>query len=67
MPGIGGKTIENLLANFGTEMTVLHKLSKDDLEAVLGSKQALIIDEARKGNMHIHAGGGGVYGKLQIG
>ena len=67
MPGIGGKTIENLLKNFGTEMTILHKLSKDDLEAVLGNKQATIIDESRKGNIHIHAGGGGVYGKLQIG
>ncbi len=67
MPGIGGKTIENLLENFGTEMTILHKLSKDDLEAVLGNKQATIIDESRKGNIHIHAGGGGVYGKLQIG
>ena len=67
MPGVGGKTIEKLLEHFGTEMTILHKLTKDDIESVVGSKQAEIIDASRKGNIHIHAGGGGVYGKLQVG
>lgn len=67
MPGVGGKTIEKLLDTFKTEMTILHKVSKDDIEAVIGSKQATIIDEARRGNLYIHAGGGGVYGKVQIG
>lgn len=65
MPGVGGKTIEKLLDNFGTEMTILHKVSKDDIEAVVGTKQSEIIENSRKGNMHIHAGGGGVYGKIQ--
>ena len=67
MPGVGGKTIEKLLSNFGTEMTILHKIAKDDIEGIIGAKQAEIIDSARKGEMHIHAGGGGVYGKVQIG
>ena len=67
MPGVGGKTIEKLLSNFGTEMTILHKIAKDDIEGIIGAKQAEIIDGARKGKMHIQAGGGGVYGKLQIG
>ena len=67
MPGVGGKTIEKLLSNFGTEMTILHKITKDDIEGLIGAKQAEIIDGARKGMMHIHAGGGGVYGKVQIG
>jgi len=67
MPGVGGKTIEKLLSNFGTEMTILHKITKDDIEGLIGAKQAEIIDGARKGQMHIHAGGGGVYGKVQIG
>ena len=67
MPGVGGKTIEKLLSNFGTEMTILHKIAKDDIEGIIGAKQAGIIDSARKGEMHIHAGGGGVYGKVQIG
>ena len=30
MPGLGGKTIDKLLANFETEMNILHKLSEDD-------------------------------------
>ncbi len=67
MPGVGGKTIEKLLSNFGTEMTILHKIAKDDIEGIIGAKQAEIIDSARKGELHIHAGGGGVYGKVQIG
>ena len=47
MPGVGGKTIEKLLEHFGTEMTVLHRITKDDIESVVGSKQAEIIDKAR--------------------
>ncbi len=65
MPGIGNKSIEKLLDAFGTEMTILNKVTKDDLEAVVGEKQAQIIDDARKGKLHIHAGGGGVYGKVE--
>ena len=64
MPGVGGKTIEKLLSNFETEMNILHKLSKDDIEAVVGSKMADVIVNARSGNMNIQAGGGGVYGKV---
>ena len=64
MPGIGGKTIDKLLANFETEMNILHKLSEDDIEAVVGEKVAKSIVAARTGNVHIQAGGGGVYGKL---
>lgn len=40
IPGVGGKTIEKLLENFGTEMNILHKVQKDDIEAVVGSKIA---------------------------
>ena len=64
MPGVGGKTIEKLLSNFETEGNILHKLSKDDIEAVVGSKMADVIVNARSGNMNIQAGGGGVYGKV---
>ena len=45
-------------------MNILHKLSKDDIEAVVGSKMADVIVNARSGNMNIQAGGGGVYGKV---
>ena len=65
IPGIGGKTIDKLLDHFGTEMTILHKLSNDDIEAVIGSKIAKNIIDARDGKMHIIEGGGGVYGKVE--
>ena len=64
IPGVGGKTIEKLLDLFGTEMTILHKLSKDDIEAAVGQKIANNIIMAREGKMKIHEGGGGVYGKI---
>ena len=64
IPGLGGKTIDKLLNAFETEMNVLHKLSKDDIEAVMGEKIANSIVNAREGNVNIQAGGGGVYGKI---
>ena len=65
IPGLGKKTIDKLLDNFGTEMNILHKLSKDDLEAVVGEKIADNIISAREGKMTIQAGGGGVYGQIK--
>lgn len=65
VPGVGSKVIEKLLEKFGTEMTILHKLSKDDIESVVGEKIANKIEEARTGQAKIEVGGGGVYGKLK--
>ena len=65
IPGVGGKTIEELLENFETEMNILHKLSQDDIEAVAGKKVAVAIEKARTGNCIVHAGGGGNYGKIE--
>ena len=67
IPGVGNKTIDRLLDSFGTEMTIFHKLSKDDIEAVVGEKVANEIIASREGKMKIHAGGGGVYGKVTVG
>ena len=64
IPGVGGKTVEKLLGNFETEMNVLHKVSKDDIEAVVGEKIATNIVNSINGNIHVHSGGGGVYGKV---
>ena len=64
IPGLGGKTVDKLLNHFGTEMTILHKLEKDDIEAVVGEKIANQIIDARDGNMKIQSGGGGNYGKV---
>lgn len=65
IPGVGGKTIEKLLNTFETEMNILHKLSKDDIEMVVGEKVASSIESARTGNAKIQSGGGGNYGKLK--
>ena len=65
IPGVGGKTISKLLDHFGTEMTILHKLSNDDIEAVVGEKISNNIISARDGKMHIVEGGGGAYGKVE--
>lgn len=65
IPGLGNRTIDKLLTHFDTEMTILHKISKDDIEAVVGSKIAQNIMLAREGKMHIQEGGGGVYGKIE--
>lgn len=66
IPGVGGKTIETLLRTFETEMNILHNLSVDDLEAVVGQKAAVNIDNARTGKMTVHSGGGGNYGKVEV-
>ena len=65
IPGVGGKTIEKLLEHFETEMNILHKLSKDDIEAFAGEKIANNIERARIGDMQVQSGGGGVYGKVK--
>ncbi len=64
VPGVGGKAIEKLLNHFQTEMNILHKATKDDLEAVVGEKLANNIMESIQGNAKVHSGGGGVYGKI---
>lgn len=65
IPGVGGKTIETLIKTFNTEMNILHNLSVDDIEAVVGQKAAINIDNARNGKMIVHSGGGGNYGKVE--
>ena len=64
IPGVGGKTITKLLDSFDTEMNILHKLSKDDIEAVVGEKIATTIERARSGECKVQSGGGGNYGKV---
>ena len=65
VPGVGTKQIDKLVEHFGTELTILHKLAQDDIEAVVGEKIANKIIEAREGNVKIESGGGGVYGKVK--
>lgn len=66
IPGLGAKSINKLLNTFGTEMNILHKALNDDIEAAVGSKIAKSIISAREGKLGIQAGGGGVYGKVEL-
>ena len=56
IPGLGSKAIDKLLNHFGTEMDILHKVSYDDIEAVMGSKIANTVIMARDGNLKLQAG-----------
>ena len=66
IPGVGGKTIQKLLDTFETEMNILHKLSKDDIETVVGETVANNIENAIRGNCKVQSGGGGNYGKITV-
>lgn len=65
IPGLGPKTFGKLLQTFGTEMNILHGVTKEQLELVVPTKIAQLIDEARNGQLRIVHGGGGMYGKIE--
>jgi len=64
IPGVGKKTIEKLILNFGTEMNVIHNIGKAELVEVVGEQVATHIMLAREGKLNIEVGGGGIYGKV---
>lgn len=64
LPGVGPKMAERLLKAFGTEMAVLHHVREEDLERVAGEKIADWIIKARNGQIKVHVGGGGVFGRV---
>ena len=64
MPGLGPATLNRLIAEFETEMAVLHQASKEDITKVVGWKIANQIILAREGLLPLQAGGGGHYGKV---
>ncbi|HWJ02130.1 MAG TPA: endonuclease Q family protein [Verrucomicrobiae bacterium] len=66
LPGVGSKTLDKLLANFGTEMNVLHFVDKEQLAKVTGPIIAGYIVASREGRLEISAGGGGYYGKVVV-
>lgn len=65
IPGVGPRTLDKLLAAFGTEMEILHRTKEKDLAAVVNPQLAQTIVAARSGNLTLQAGGGGRYGRLQ--
>lgn len=64
IPGIGPATLEKLLRAFGTEMTVLHDVSEEELARVVGGERARAIVMARRGELRLEVGGGGRYGRV---
>lgn len=64
IPGLGPKLLGKLLDHFGTEMAILHEVPDEALKRVIPEKIAELILKARKGELSLHAGGGGKYGKI---
>lgn len=65
LPGLGPKTFEKLLQQFGTEMNVIHHSSFEKLTEVIPARLAEMIVEMRHGKLQIEAGGGGKYGRIK--
>ncbi|MBM7713698.1 uncharacterized protein (TIGR00375 family) [Bacillus thermophilus] len=64
LPGLGPKTKETLYHHFGSEMNILHRVTREDLQAVIKPQLSDLILQARKGGLELEAGGGGRYGKV---
>ncbi|MBX6395603.1 MAG: TIGR00375 family protein, partial [Alicyclobacillaceae bacterium] len=64
IPGLGPKKRQALLRAFGTEMDVLHRVSREQLAGVVGDKLADLIVRAREGRLRMQTGGGGRYGHI---
>lgn len=64
IPGVGPKLLQKLYDAFGTQMNVLHRVSRNELAVVAGEKIADWIDKARGGRLSVQAGGAGTYGRI---
>lgn len=65
LPQLGPKTLQKLLDHFGTEMNVIHHVSYNQLQEVVGDALAKLITDMRVGKLRIEAGGGGIYGRIK--
>jgi uncharacterized protein (TIGR00375 family) len=64
IPGLGPKMLNKLLDHFGTEMAILHSVPFEALIKVVPQNIAELIWKARHGEINLHSGGGGKYGKI---
>ncbi|MCC3373440.1 endonuclease Q family protein [Cohnella sp. REN36] len=64
-PGIGPRMRERMLGELGTEMEILHRLSRDAIASTAGEKLADAIVAAREGRLLFSAGSGGAYGRIE--
>ncbi|WP_394603019.1 endonuclease Q family protein [Fictibacillus sp. UD] len=64
IPGLGPKTLTKLRDAFGTDMDIIHAVSREQLLKVVKTVIADHILSARSGELSIQIGGGGTYGKI---
>lgn len=65
IPGLGKRTMDKLLARFGTEMNILHRACEKELAEAAGDTIAKYIVLARDGLLETDVGGGGRYGRVR--
>lgn len=63
-PGVGPAMRERLFTEVGTEMEILHRVSRERLSAVAGDRIADMIIKVREGKAIYEAGSGGRYGSI---
>lgn len=64
VPGVGPRTLDRLIAAFGSEMRVLHDADESQLARVVPAPVAQAIVAAREGRLRVVEGGGGRYGRV---
>lgn len=64
IPKLGKKTLEKLRSHFQTDMNIIHSATEEELRKVVSPPIVRAILSARKGELSIKTGGGGVYGKI---
>lgn len=65
IPGLGGRMLQRLLEQFGTEMNIIHRATFEELVPIAGEPIARMIMQARSGELAVKTGGGGTYGKVR--
>jgi len=63
-PGVGPAKRERLFTEIGTEMEILHRISRDQIATVTGDKIADLIIGVREGKAAFISGSGGNYGSI---
>lgn len=66
LPGLGGKTLDKLVDELGTEMQLIHHAPLSEIQRVGGKRAAAAFSAIRNGTATVQSGGGGVYGKIFI-
>ncbi|GGE38015.1 hypothetical protein GCM10011391_16030 [Pullulanibacillus camelliae] len=66
IPTVGPRTIDKLIAHFGSEMAVMHQATPEALAHCVGEKIAQLIIAARSGRLQVEMGGAGQFGRVRV-